>query len=72
MRSYLEIRYSFVCPKVQCAHQFEQRLSELLKVDNVSCPRCRTTIDITESKRTGDLSQIFRDLKNLEQSRSEA
>ena len=62
MRSYLEIRYSFVCPKVDCAVQFEQSLSELLKIDKVSCPQCRKSIDIRESKRTGDLSQILRDL----------
>ena len=71
MRSYLEIPYSFLCRNEKCARQFEQSLSELVVADIVSCPRCRTTIDIRELKRTGDLSQIFRNVHSFERRRAE-
>jgi hypothetical protein len=72
MRSYFELSYSFVCSNLKCSHQFEQSLSELLKVDSVSCPRCRKPIDITESKKTGDLGQIFREVQVFEKHRAKA
>jgi DNA-directed RNA polymerase subunit RPC12/RpoP len=67
MRNYFGIPYSFVCANLKCTRQFEQALSELVAADKVSCPYCGTTIDLTESKRTGDLSRIFRDVHALGQ-----
>jgi hypothetical protein len=70
MPNHFGIPYSFVCPNVTCQHQFEETLARLINRDRVPCPVCRTFIDIRESKRTGDLSQIFRDLHDFQKSRS--
>ena len=70
MRNWFDIPYSFVCPNVTCQRQFEETLVWLTSRDRVPCPVCRSFIDIRESKRTGDLSQIFRDVHSFEKSRS--
>ena len=70
MRHFFGIPYSFVCPNVTCQRQFEETLAWLTSRDRVPSPVCRSFIDIRESKRTGDLSQIFRDVHNFEKSRS--
>jgi len=55
---YGGLRYSFICPNPKCHEQFEETISRLAEADTVSCPECGTTIDISESKRTGDLARI--------------
>ena len=57
--SFFALRYSFVCPQQDCSDQFEIPLGELLNTNQVSCPKCSTSIDIQQSKTSGDLAQIF-------------
>jgi hypothetical protein len=59
-KSFVALRYSFICPKAGGNTQFDLLLGDLMQRDNVSCPKCAGSIDIRESKTNGDLSQIFR------------
>ena len=68
-KGFFSIQYSFLCPNVKCHGQFEESLLHLIKVDTVGCPRCRTTIDIRESKQSGDLGRTFRDVQIFEETR---
>lgn len=54
-----EYSYTFQCANPECGEMFNQRLRSLLHADKVFCPKCRTPMDITESKRTGDIGKWF-------------
>jgi len=54
-----EYSYMFQCANPDCGETFNQRLGSLLYADKVVCPKCGAAIDITESKRTGDIGKWF-------------
>jgi len=49
--------YPFRCEN--CGTSFKKILRILVESDEVGCPRCRTIIDVRESKRTGDISRAL-------------
>jgi len=49
----------FQCENPQCGNAFEKSLGSLVYANEVVCPKCGTSIDIRESKRTGDLGLWF-------------
>ena len=53
-----QIIHHFRCQR--CGKKFDKRLSELQRVDEVSCPKCGTVIDVRESKSTGAIGKDFR------------
>ncbi|MGO8840662.1 MAG: hypothetical protein ACLQF1_05840 [Methyloceanibacter sp.] len=52
-----QIIHHFRCQR--CGKKFDKRLSELQRVDEVSCPKCGTVIDVRESKSTGAIGKDF-------------
>jgi hypothetical protein len=60
-QSLFDLRYSFICRSRDCNHQFETLLQDLVKPDQIACPKCSTAIDIRQSKVDGDLARIFRE-----------
>ena len=64
--SYLSLRYSFICPNPECHNQFEERLGALQNADSVTCPNCGIAIDIRESRQTGDLAQVLREVREID------
>jgi hypothetical protein len=65
----VQLNYSFVCPEAECGHQFEVPLHRIAQVDSVVCPICEASRDIRESKATGDIAHIMRELTTIEAAR---
>jgi len=61
--TYLALQYSFVCLNPACRNQFEVLLRELFNSDFVPCPKCSNEIDIRQSKKNGDLAELFTQLR---------
>jgi hypothetical protein len=66
---FRQLNYSFVCSHGECLHQFEVPLYALAKLNLVTCPKCGSSRDITESKATGDISQIMRELTSAKKNK---
>jgi hypothetical protein len=66
--SYFDtMSHSFNCPNAQCGKVFRQTYRSLLQADTVVCPSCGTSIDIRESKLTGDIGSWFITITWLDQ-----
>jgi hydrogenase maturation factor HypF (carbamoyltransferase family) len=60
MISYFDqMLHTFNCENPQCGHCFQEPLRSLLYADEISCPKCRTKIDIRASKSSGQLGKDF-------------
>jgi transcription initiation factor IIE alpha subunit len=60
MPSYFDqLSHPFQCKNPQCRENFEKPLRSLVIVDEVVCPKCGSTQDIRESKRTGEIGKDF-------------
>lgn len=60
MTSYFDkLLHTFHCENPKCGHVFQEVLRRLLKAKEVVCPKCGTAIDISESKRTGEIGKDF-------------
>jgi hypothetical protein len=59
--SLFALHYSLICQQPHCGNQFEVLLGELLDRDTIACPKCAQQIDLTKSKKDGDLANIFRE-----------
>ena len=56
---YDQMLYKFTCENAECGEVFQTVLRELVHVDKAFCPKCRTAIDIRESKRHGTIGKQF-------------
>lgn len=56
----------FKCENPQCGKLFEETLRGLIKPDKIFCPACGTAIDISESKRTGEIGLDFNTASELD------
>ncbi len=66
MPSYFDqMSHTIKCPAPECGKTFEQTYRSLVETDKVVCPACGTTIDIRESKRTGEIGLWFNTLAEL-------
>ena len=54
-----EYLHQFRCEAPECRKTFKKVLRSLLHADEVVCPHCGTTIDIRESKSSGDIGRDF-------------
>ena len=61
-----EVPHPFKCAKPQCGKVFFKSYRRLIQADKVVCPKCRTTIDIRESKRTGDIGSWIYTIAELQ------
>jgi hydrogenase maturation factor HypF (carbamoyltransferase family) len=63
--------HSFTCPNPQCGQVFQEPYRRLLHLDEVACPACGTTIDMRESKRTGEIGLWFNTIAELDKKANE-
>jgi hypothetical protein len=54
-----KLSHSFTCPQAQCGQVFQKTYRSLLYPNEVACPACGATIDIRESKSTGEIGKMF-------------
>ena len=72
MPSYFDqMSHPFKCAKPQCGEVFNETYRRLLKADEVTCPKCGTSIDIRESKRTGEIGLWFNTVSELDKKANE-
>jgi transcription elongation factor Elf1 len=66
-----QLSHSFTCPNWQCGQVFQETYRRLIHLDEVVCPACGATIDIRESKRTGEVGSWFNTVAELDKKANE-